>query len=228
MVSMRCDRNWAEQMIGDAMIKYSSFIIVYILLAVVAVFINFREDIVVPANKSFSDFPKQVKSWRMISQAEFSDNVLKVLKPTDYIYRQYRSSDGRVVTLYLGFHGGGKGSGGIHSPKHCLPGSGWYEVSTKRGTLDTLGGKVNLVRAIYQMGENKELFLYWFQMMDRSIFDEYSLKLSEIKNSIMYRRRDESFIRISVPFVGDEAKAIAVGEQFARDFYPVIREFLPK
>ena len=54
------------------------------------------------------------------------------------------------------------------------------------------------------------------------------LKLEEIKNSILYQRKDETFIRISVPFEQDEARATAQGEAFIRDFEKVIREFLPR
>jgi EpsI family protein len=213
----------------DDRIKASPhFLTAYVLLIATALFINMHTDISIPTNRPFSDFPTQVRSWRMSSKAEFSANVLNVLKPTDYISRQYKSADGKVVDLYIGFHSGGKGSGGIHSPKHCLPGSGWYEVSSKRGVLDTPGGNVNLVYSVYQKGERKELFLYWFQMMGQSISDEYLLKLSEIKNSIMHRRRDKTFIRISVPFEDKETEAVAIAEQFARDFEPTFREFLPR
>jgi len=209
-------------------IKNSRFIIVYLLLAGAVVFLTMHTDFAVPTNRPFSEFPVRVNTWQMSSQTEFSENVLNVLKPTDYISRQYKGTDGKEVSLYIGYHGGGKESGEIHSPRHCLPGSGWFEVSTKRGTLPVNDGKLNLVRSIYQKGGSKELFLYWFQVRDRSITDEYSLKLAEIAGSILNRRRDASFVRISVPFEANETAAIALGEQFIRDFLPAIREFLPK
>jgi EpsI family protein len=164
----------------------------------------------------------------MSSRSEFSANILSVLKPTDYLYRQYKDAGGNTLSLYVGYHGGGKDSGGIHSPKNCLPGGGWYEVSTRRRMLETPGGRINLVQAVYQKGESKDLFLYWFQVRDRSISDEYSLKLAEILNSVLYRRRDASFIRVSVPVEADLEQAVARGEQFIRDFEPLFREFLPK
>lgn len=209
------------------MIGKTRFFIVYLLLAVVGLYINLHADVTVPTNKPFSEFPVQAGPWRMTSQTEFSENVLNVLKPTDYIARQYGSNDGSKVGLYIGYHGGGKESGGIHSPKHCLPGSGWYEVFTRRDTLMVGTERINLVRAIYQKGESKEMFLYWFQVRDHSLSDEYSLKAAEIANSFLYHRRDSTFVRISVPFETDEAKARTVGEQFIRDFHPVIRAFLP-
>ena len=205
----------------------SRFIVVYAPLIVVGLYINLHADITVPTNRPFSEFPVQNGPWRMTGQTEFSENILNVLKPTDYIARQYGGSDGSKVGLYIGYHGGGKESGGIHSPKHCLPGSGWYEVSTRRDSLTVGNGKINLVRAVYQKGESKEMFLYWFQVRDHSLSDEYSLKAAEIANSFLHRRRDSTFVRISVPFETDEARARAIGEQFIRDFHPVIRSFLP-
>jgi len=209
--------------------RLQSYYAVYALLIGVAFFINLHSDVMVPPNRPFTEFPMQVKGWEMAGQSEFSANVLSVLKPTDYLYRQYKGADGKVVGLYIGFHGGGKESGEIHSPRNCLPGSGWYEVSAKRGTLEIpAGGSVKLVRSVYQKGENKELFLYWFQARGHSMNDEFSLKLAEITGSLLYRRRDTSFIRVSVPFEGDDSSALSRGEQFVRDITPTIREFLPQ
>ena len=206
----------------------SRFAVPYILLIAAILFLHTHTDKTVPTNQPFSQFPQQIAGWKMSDEYKFSANVLNVLKASDYISRQYKGVDGTTVNLYVGYHSGGKGSGGIHSPKHCLPGSGWFEVSTRRDTLSVPGGNLNIVRAVYQKDSSKELFMYWFQMMDNTISNEYSLKLSEIKNSILHHRRDQSFIRISVPFEQDEARATAVGEAFIRDFDKVIREFIPR
>jgi EpsI family protein len=204
------------------------FVIVYALFTAAALVISFHRDSNVPINHSFSDFPKQVQSWRMTNRSEFSAAVLNVLKPTDYLSCLYKDVAGETVNLYIGYHGGGKGGGEIHSPKHCLPGSGWHEVSSRSGEIEVPGGTINLVRAVYQKGDNSEVFLYWYQVRDHSISNEYSLKLAEIMNSVMYRRRDASFIRVSVPVESDVNQAVAKGEQFIRDFEPSFREFLPK
>lgn len=210
------------------MIATPRFVIVYLLLIGAMLFINLHSDLPVTVKRPLSGFPVQVASWRMASQSEFSAAVLGVLKPTDYLYRQYKSGDGRMVTLYIGYHGGGKESGGIHSPKHCLPGSGWFELSTIKRTMNQAGARINMVQSLYQKGESKELFLYWFQVRDKTMNDEYSLKMSEITGSMLYRRRDSSFIRVSVPFEHNEQLALELGERFIHDFFPVIQEFLPK
>jgi len=203
------------------------FVTVYLLLLFTGLYLNIHRDVDVPMMKPFEQFPRIIGEWHMTGETTLSDEVQKVLKATDTLSRQYADHDGKRVNLYIGYHSGGQGSGEIHSPKNCLPGSGWYEVSTNRTQLDVAGKKVNLVQAIYRKGESSELFLYWFQVRDKTISEEYSLKLAEIWNSMRYRRRDASFIRVSVPFETKEQAAVATGKRFIQDFLPAIESFLP-
>jgi len=216
-----------EEGCENCRISIPAFVAVLFMFVAVGLFINLHQDLQVPIKKSFDQFPTTISSWRMVGESYLSANVQKVLKATDTLSRQYANSDGKKVSLYIGYHGGGKDSGGIHSPKHCLPGSGWYEVSTKKTGLDLSGKKINLVQSVYQKGSDKEVFIYWFQARSKTINDEYSLKLAEITNSLLYRRRDTAFIRISVPFETDQQAAIAIGELFLRDVFPALQEFLP-
>ena len=209
------------------MIKTSRFYTVFILFLVVAVYLFSHADVAVPMNRSFSEFPRDHAGWRMVSESFMSSEVQRVLKATDYLSRQYVSPDGKTVSLYVGYHSGGKDSGGIHSPKHCLPGSGWFEMSSEGKALSTGSASIKLVKAVYQKGSDKQLFLYWFQVRDKFISNEYDLKLQEIINSAMHGRRDSAFIRVTVPFENDETVAAATGEGFVRDFLPLIRSFLP-
>lgn len=204
------------------------FVVVFVLLTVVALYINLHKDLEVPMNKTFDQFPKVVSGWRMTQEYVITEDIQKVLKATDTLTRRYESADGKTVDLYIGYHGGGKDSGEIHSPKHCLPGSGWFEVSARKRILDVSGTKVNLVQAVYKKGDSRQMFLYWFQVQDRTISNEYSLKIAEITNSILKRRRDASFIRVSLPFETDEQGTTAAGERFISDFMPAMRQFLPK
>lgn len=210
------------------MIKKYRIFVVYALLIAAALFVHLHGDVAVPVNRPLVDIPQRQDGWRMVSESRFDDQVLKALKPTDYLSRSYVDEEGSRVGLYLGYHGGGPDSGPIHSPKHCLPGSGWQEVSTETGELSVAGKNIHLVRAVYQNGYRKELFLYWFQVKGKTLSDEYTLKLAEVTNSIFHNRRDSAFIRLVVPVDDDLNKAQAVGEQFIRDFYPHIEAVLPR
>lgn len=203
------------------------FLVLYVLLAGMGAYMSFHRDLIVPLARPFAEFPASHAGWRMAGQSSLSDNVIKVLMPTDYLSRRYVADDGAAVDMYLSFFDGGPDSGGIHSPKHCMPGSGWYEMSSERTTMELGGETVNLVRAVYAMGEQRELIYYWFDMRGQTMSDEYSLKLSEITGSMFHSRRDQSFIRISARAGSDVEAARKRVEDFLRDFYQVIREFLP-
>lgn len=212
---------------GNSRISGAVFASVAMLLMLAGVFVMFRPDLQVPTKKSFSGFPPVHNGWHMVSQQIFTADVMDVLRPTDYISRTYTIQDGLPVQLYIGYHGGGRGGGEIHSPNHCLPGGGWQKMSSSNTVIETSVGRVNIVRAEYRRGEQAELFYYWFQVGDRTLTNEYMLKLAELTNSVLHRRRDASFVRISVPSVQGTAQSAEVTERFVKDFYPVIREFLP-
>ncbi len=210
------------------MIKAWRFYLLFILLGVAAVYVYTRSEADVPINQPLASFPHRSGDWKMTGQARFDERVLAVLLPTDYLSRTYEDSQGRRLSLYIGFHNGGPESGPIHSPKQCLPGSGWNRLSEKVRHVTVNGVDVPYVSAIYQKDTEKQLFLYWFQVRDQILTNEYALKLAMVKDLVLSNRRDSAFIRLSVMATDGVDKASEVGEKFIRDFYPAIREALPR
>lgn len=209
------------------MIAMSRFIFVFSLMIAAGIYVQRYSNSPVPIARPLAEFPTACAGWQMSSQSVFSEEVLKLIRPTDYLYRQYDGPAGEKISLYVGYHNGGKESGEVHSPRNCLPGNGWQEISSGRIYVATDNGKVQCVRAVYQKNDNKELFLYWFQSQGKTLTDEISLKLSQSLSAITQQRRDTAFVRISIPVSGDEERAKATGEKFIRDFYPKIRSYLP-
>lgn len=209
-------------------IKTWRFIVLYILIALAAVYVYTRSEVAVPVNQPLSEFPQRAGDWVMTGQARFDERVLAVLLPTDYLSRSYANESGERVSLYIGYHGGGPDSGPIHSPKQCLPGSGWNRLHAESRDLQVASGSMSYVQAVYQKDTQKQMFLYWFQVRDRFLTNEYFLKLAMAKNSFLSNRRESSFIRLSVMVDESEAEARRVGEDFIQAFLPAIREFLPE
>jgi EpsI family protein len=204
------------------------FVIVSVLLIFTASFIYLHSDLKVPLNKPFTEFPVNYQQWHMVSQPLISADALEVLKPTAYLSREYICDMGVPVNMYIGYHGGGRAGGGIHSPKNCMLGSGWREEPEKQIEINVSGGKLSVNKAVYQNGSMKQLLLYWYIVKGMPITSEYSRKAYEIMNSALYRRTDAAFIRISMTYEGDERPALASGIKFINDFYPLITEYLPK
>lgn len=209
-------------------IKPWRFYLLFILLGIAAFYVYTRSEADVPINKSLDQFPQKMGDWTMTGQARFDERVLAVLLPTDYLSRSYADSEDHKLSLYIGFHNGGPSSGPIHSPKQCLPGSGWNRVNEVVRHVQVKDQTIPYVSAIYQKDSEKQLFLYWFQVRDQIVTNEYALKLAMIKNSVLSNRRDSAFIRLSVMATDNEKQATEIGEQFIRDFFPAIREALPQ
>ncbi|MDY0212474.1 MAG: EpsI family protein [Desulfuromonadaceae bacterium] len=203
------------------------FYAVYLLLALTVVFLGFHRDVKIPAALPLEGIPYVLKDWVKIDEVYFSEAVLRQLRPTDYLYRVYKNEQNQQVAFYLGYHGGGPDSGPIHSPKHCLPGSGWRPLTQQIRKMRIGNEEIQCVEAVYQNGDSREMFLYWYQVKGETLTSEYMLKLSEIVNSILYRRRDSAFVRISTTYQSNQVMQLELVEQFVRDFYPAIQSVLP-
>lgn len=204
------------------------FFIVYALLLAAIAFVYQHKSVFVPSNVPLDEMPAQIGNWRMVGESRFDNRVLAVLKPSDYVSRTYRNDKGRDLALYIGYHGGGPDSGPIHSPKHCLPGSGWQELETREGQIKI--GKIDLPVniALYQNGMQKEIFVYWYQVKGTPLTSEYALKFAEVWNSMAYNRKDSAFIRLSMSLDGEKDTCLSLIENFIENIYPTLNRFLPQ
>ncbi len=210
------------------MIRRRNFFLIYGLLLATGGWLQLQRDEAVPLGRSLSVFPRQQAGWSMVGESSFSPNVLAILQANDYLYRFYAGPDQKPVGVYIGYHDGSNRAGGIHSPKHCLPGSGWQQVYSRRTRLALSAGELPVVQAVYQKDGHKDLFLYWFQVRGQRLNSEYGVKLAELTGSLVFGRRDSAFVRISLPLGEDEEAAVAAATSFVRDFLPLIDEFLPR
>jgi len=203
-------------------------IIVSIITFLFALYINtasFHE--VIPLKKALNDFPLIWKGWKG-DENFFDAIILDRLRADEYISRKYTKGTDRI-NLYVGYYGSQKEGAQIHSPKHCLPGSGWFKLYEKNRMLDIENtGKVNYIEALYQKGSERELFIYWYKMKDAYITNDYILKLHMIINSLKYRRNDAAFIRFSTPVVKNVEDAENVIKSAMRDLLPLLKDYLPE
>jgi EpsI family protein len=181
----------------------------------------------IPLKKAFSDFPLSWDGWSGKAY-QFDAVTLEQLRVNEYVLREYRRG-GHSVTLYVGYYGTQRAGAQIHSPKHCLPGSGWSRISERIRTLTVPDvGKVSFVEAVYQKGDAKEVFIYWYQMKDTYITNDYALKMFMVVNSLRYRRNDAAFIRLSASVTGNREETITILEGFMKDFLPLLKDYLPE
>jgi EpsI family protein len=181
----------------------------------------------VPLRKAFAEFPYGWQGWSG-NAGLLDDRSAEMLKMSEYMLRNY-ARDKERVSIYIGYYGSQRGGSQIHSPKLCLPASGWAKISESTRQMDIEGlGRVSLVQSVYQKEDRKEVFVYWYQMKDEYITNEYKLRVYRFINSIRYRRNDAAFIRLSAPVDGTVEDAVSSIERFMKDFLPVLKDYLPE
>ena len=178
------------------------FIIASILLVAVIVYANFLSTVyAVSPLRSLSDFPSIIGSFTQVgSDQTFSDAIMENLGVDHYIMREYIDIDGYPLWLYIGYYESQTEGEIIHSPKHCMPGSGWNTVLSKEKALSAPGAaysSVNINTMLLQKGMEKQLALYWYHSRGRVVANEYLDRAYMILDSLLRRRSDGALVRIT-------------------------------
>src|ERR1700676_2175314 len=122
------------------------------------------------------DLPYIIGQWSG-QEYPLSEKVLHAVSVSDYTNRLYSTTGIAPVQLYVGFYGSQKTGDTIHSPKNCLPGSGWDPVRAGETTIAVAGGRQIVVNEYGNQGDqDKQLVLYWYQARGRVIPSEYAAK----------------------------------------------------
>jgi len=176
--------------------------------------------------------PSSLGTWRMVREIPIDARVLDVLKADDTVERVYTDTvSGRSVTFYMAFFRSQSTGVSPHSPKNCLPGSGW--VASQTGSLDLsvpgFASPVSVNRYIVRRGDARSVVLYWYQSYNRIIPNEYWAKAWLVLDSIRYRRSDTSIVRVTAPVLEEnDAAAQAAAVAFVQASLKTINDMLPR
>jgi EpsI family protein len=133
--------------------------------------------------------------------------------------------------LYIGYFKTQKEGKTNHSPRQCLPGAGWSPIETTSLMLDVPAansGQIPANRYLMEKGDEKELFLFWYQGRGRQLANEYIVKAYLMWDSITRNRTDGALIRVNAPASSNPDKALEKLMEFIRSFYPVLSKFIPE
>ena len=157
----------------------------------------------------------------------FESQVVKAIGADDYINRVYLGSD-PPIELYIGYYKDQRSGDRIHSPKNCLPGSGWEPVHSSRVQIGSVDGIPVLVNGyLVAQGARRDIVLYWYQSHGRIVASEYWAKFWLVADALKRRPADGALIRIWTTASDGETTARSRAVDFAHRVYPQVAEFLP-
>jgi EpsI family protein len=158
----------------------------------------------------------------------FEQQVVRAIGADDYINRIYL---GNVppIELYIGYYKDQRSGDKIHSPKNCLPGSGWEPIHSTRVQIGSVNGTPVMVNGyLVAQGAKRDMVLYWYQSHGRIVASEYWAKFLLIADGLKNRPTDGAMIRIWTTAADGEETAQSRAVEFARSIYPQIDGFLPE
>ena len=180
------------------------------------------------ARKSLKDFPTQLGSWEQLGrELRFDDETETILRADDYLARNF-SSNGHVVSLYVGYYATQRTGATYHSPLNCLPGSGW--VMNEGGDIRITradGSSFKANRYVIQKGNERALVIYWYQGRGRSVANEYWDKMYTVLDSVGRRRSDGALVRVIAPIETSTLDAAKMASDLASETTKELPAFVP-
>lgn len=149
---------------------------------------------------------------------------------SDYLLRFFKdSSSSEAFSVYVGYYAHQRNGKTIHSPKNCLPGSGWEPLSADVRQVAVEGGSVPVNRYVLAQGGQRALVYYWYQGRGRVAASEYQVKWELLRDAAFRARTEEAMVRIVVPLGtpdGDDA-ADELASDTVRRLVPTLNDVLP-
>jgi EpsI family protein len=184
-----------------------------------------------PAPPALAKFPSEFGDWKQLRDDPIAADVAGELRADQILSRTYmRTSAGSVANLFVAwFRSQRAGASQPHSPKVCLPASGWTPAITGDITLNTAAGAIAVNRYIVVNHGQRDVVLYWYQGPRRVTAGEWENKLWLMADALRDRRTDTALVRVVVPSIdGSDQAATAAATAFAQSIYPLLRETLPR
>lgn len=191
------------------------------------VYSSIREEYI-PESLPLADVPRDLGRWEFYEDGLVEQETLDILQADDLINRTYVRGNSYASLFVAAFRSQRTGKA-PHSPKNCLPGSGWEWVDTREISVDIGRDEpIPVNRYVVAKGEARSLVMYWYQSRDRAVASEYEAKFWVVADAIRYNRTDTALVRVVVPIVErDEDTAEAQAVDFIQQLYNPLLTYLP-
>jgi EpsI family protein len=206
------------------------WILTAILLMQATLFYGFTGGEYIPKARPLANFSLSAGTWVFDRDQPLDQETLDVLKADDILSRLYRNEEGAAVSLFIAYFSTQRTGKTPHSPKNCLPGTGWIpsESGMMPVSVPNEPAPVTVNRYVVSRGQAQSLVLYWYQSHGRVVASEYKAKMWTVLDSVRYRRSDTALVRVVVPVAGgDVAPSTARALDFVRSLFGPLKVYLP-
>ncbi len=176
-----------------------------------------------------ASLPDSMGAYGSVDQTIGADE-LAANGASSYLLRMFKDQDhGDRFSVYIGYYAHQRNGKAIHSPKNCLPGSGWEPLSAGIRQVAVAGGVIPINRYLLAQNGERALVYYWYQGRGRVTASEYRVKWELLRDAVLKARTEEAMVRIVVPLGQgvDDTLADVVADSVVRTMVPALYQVLP-
>ena len=134
--------------------------------------------------------------------------------------RTYSTAEGDQAGLYVAYYANQRPGVSIHSPLHCLPGTGWDVLSNQIVPVTIDGAEGRVRRLVARKESARIIVLYWYDIHGRMIASDLLSRVQLFSDRLRLGRNDATLVRLVIPVSDSEAAADAQGQNFMRALVP--------
>jgi EpsI family protein len=186
---------------------------------------------IIPEILPLTTLPASSGQWTAVREFPIEKETQDVLRADDTLSREYvHGANSQHAGLFIAFFKTQRFGQAPHSPKNCLPGSGWEPAEDSKLPVSVPGQDMPIVvnKYVVARGENKTVVLYWYQSHGHVIASEFAAKFQLVADAVRYRRSDTALVRVMVPVQDSVEAAEKTAVVFTQAVYPDIAARLPQ
>jgi exosortase D (VPLPA-CTERM-specific) len=188
-----------------------------------------------PLLKPLCTFPTEFEGW-IGHKSQMDPEIWKRVGGQEYVLIDYHKSGESSLNFYVAYYEYQRKAGDfVHSPRLCLPGSGWFVEENRvrhlsRATVrDGAEQKLQINELVISKNGERQLVYFWYQGRGRNFTNEYAAKIYMVWDGLWRRRTDGALVRLitSLPTgecVDDGRKKM---DPFALAAAAALDDFLP-
>jgi EpsI family protein len=166
--------------------------------------------------------PLEKSEW-VGTEYDINESAIALLNPDQLFSAIYTNSLGKSVHLFVDYYSPSNKSGVIHSPRNCMPGSGWAIIKTENRKFGFNGKEFSGHRIHLQRAGQEQVMDFWYVTRYGETANDYVFKLYSMLSSLTFRPTDRAFVRF-VTF-SDESSLAAMNDfesLFLKDIYSTL------
>jgi len=129
-----------------------------------------------------------------------------------------------IVRLFFDYFSPDRGYGGPHSPRNCLPGSGWIIQGNNTHNIELDETILSANRLNLRYKDNRYIMDFFYVTHHGETGNDYLFKIYEILSSLTFKPKDIAFIRFECLDTPEHEKALL---EFQKIFIKEIYKELP-